>query len=79
MGGSVKVTFAFLAKLTHPPFLHHQAWQEAAQVYTPQDHSGFGHLPTMAGHLFGPAFRSLGDVAMDSVSRALALFLGLAA
>lgn len=45
----------------------------------PQDHSGFGHLPTMAGHLFGPASRSFGDVAIVSVSRALALFLGLAA
>ena len=35
VGGSVKVTFAFLAKLTpHPSFIT-WAWQEAAQVYMP--------------------------------------------
>jgi len=28
VGGSVKVTFAFLAKLTLPPFLHHQTGRQ---------------------------------------------------
>ena len=36
MGGSVKVTFAFLAKLTLHPFFITWAWQEATQVYMPQ-------------------------------------------
>lgn len=78
-GGWECKTYVCISCQTYtPPFLHHQAWQETAQVYTSQDHSRLGHLPTMADHLFGPAFRSLGDVTIVSVSRSLALFFGLA-
>ena len=77
-GVSVKNYVCISCQTYTPPFLHYSGVAESGAGLHALWPQRVWPTPNHGRSLFGLAFRSLDDVAMVSVSRSLALFLGLA-